>query len=292
MTKSYQDIYPEAPLLDSGSIDRQSAASLLSLDYFEAEPGEMPYEVFDQHHIVINLQTEPHRVEHWRDDEHHDFIYRKDEIIVTPAGVRSGWKWHAQSKAIIITLRPDALERFAKQELGILLTPRQLKEVGQFVDTDICQAGVMLLEALKSELGSAVMFESFARVFLTKLIQKYGLREKDEVAFTRSFTSAHYQRVLNYVADHFHSSITLEDMAGQTGISTYHFARLFKQTIGQTPHQFVMHYRVEQAKKQLGERDRPMIDIALSCGFADQAHFSRTFKQLTGLTPKAFRLAQ
>lgn len=275
--------------MNSHGLERPSAGELLTLEYFEAEPGEMPYAAFPQHHILINLCESPHRVENRRAEEHRDFIFQRDEIIVTPAGVPSGWKWHAKSKVIVITLVPEKLEAFARRELGIVLTDIQLQNIPQFIDKDICQAGVMLRDALKSKLGSAVMFESFARVFLTKLILKYGEQRKEDMAFSRSFTSAHYEQVLNYVATNFSRNITVESMAAQTGISTYHFARLFKQTLGQTPHQFVLHYRVEQARTMLADIERPMIDIALSCGFSDQAHFSRTFKLIQGKSPKSYR---
>ena len=84
MPRRYQDIYPSSPLLDSAALARPSAAELLTLEYFEAEPATMPTEVFDQHHILLNLRERPHRVENWRDGAHRDFTYHKDEIIVTP----------------------------------------------------------------------------------------------------------------------------------------------------------------------------------------------------------------
>ncbi len=289
MPNRYQEVYPEEPLINSIDVVRPLATELLTLEFFEAEPGEMPHEVFSQHHILINLRDEPHRVENWRDDEHRDFTYHKNEIIVTPAGVKSGWKWYAKSKVIVITLEPDKLEKFVQSELGILLTDKQLKDVPQFIDENIAQASVMLMDALKSDMGSAVMFESFARIFLTKLVQKYGLERGENVEFSKSFTSKHYKRVLDYIAKNYGQNIALEDMATEAGISPFHFSRLFKQTIGQSPHQFVMAYRVEQAKKMLADLDRPMIDIAHACGFSDQAHFSRVFKQIQGNTPKSWR---
>ncbi len=131
------------------------------------------------------------------------------------------------------------------------------------------------------------MFESLARVFLIKLIQRYGVERDEERAFSASFTPRHYKRVLDHVAAHYSGHITLEDMADVAGISPYHFARLFKRTIGQPPYQFVMAYRVEQAKKLMADRTRPIADIALACGFSDQVHFSRVFKRLSGTTRKA-----
>ena len=284
----YQDIYPSDPLIQSSDLVRPMAADLLTLEYFEAEPASMPTDRYSQHHIILNLKQEPHRLENWRDGEHRDFIYHQNEIIVTPAGIESGWKWHVKSKCIIITLKPDCFAKFAQTELGILLSTEQLKNLPQFLDEDITQSGIQLKESLQCDLGSQVMFESYARIFLTKLILKYGL-QKDEYDFSKSFTARQYKQVLDYIAVNYGKNILLEDMAAEASLSPSHFARLFKQTIGQSPYQFLMTYRIEQAKRMLGKPNTLMIDIALHCGFSDQAHFSRTFKKIEGLTPKQYR---
>ncbi len=286
---TYQEIYPSPPLINSADAARPLATDLLTLEYFEAEPDTMPTQVFRQHHVLLNLKDEPHRVQNWRDGEHRDFTYRKHEIVVTPAGVESGWRWYKRSKCIVVTLDPTKLERFAQSEVGVLLADSQLKDLPQFEDEDICQAGVMLCDALASqERGSELIFESLARVFLVKLIQKYGLRE-DDYNFSRRFTAEHYKRVLDFVSDNYGSSIAVEDMASKAGLSASHFSHLFKRTIGTSPMRFVLAYRVEQAKKRLALRDEPMIDIAMACGFSDQAHFSRQFKQIEGISPSTYR---
>ncbi len=289
----YQDIYPSTPLVDSAERVRPSAVELLTLEYFQAPPAAMPALVFDQHHILLNLKAEPHRVENWRAGVHRDFVFHQNEIVVTPAGVESGWRWHETSNVIVITLEPVKFGHFAQSEVGILLTDEQLQDLPIFSDPDICQAGIMLRDALDSDQpGASLIFESLARVFLVKLIQRYGLERNEDFEFSRRFTSKHYKRVLDLVAGQFHRTISVEELAAEAALSPSHFARLFKETIGQSPMQFVTAYRVEQAKKRLAEPDTPLIDIAHGCGFADQAHFSRVFKQAVGLTPKAYRDGQ
>lgn len=287
----YQDIYPSEALLRSFDVVRPRAAELLNLEFFEAEPAGMPTEVFDQHHLLLNFQERDHRVENWRDGVHRDFTYRLHEIVLTPAGIRSGWFWHARSKVIVITIDPVRLERFARSELGLILTDRQVRDVPQAEDVDLCHAGTMLLDALRSrDTGSEVMYESLARVFLVKLLQRYGEQRHESLEFSRGFTARHYKRVLDFVEANFATPITIEDMAREAGMSPAHFSRLFKEVLGESPYQFVMDYRVEQAKRMLANRDRPLIDVALSCGFSDQPHFGRIFKRLTGTTPKEYRV--
>ena len=290
--RTYQDVYPSEPLLRSSDLARPSAADLLSLEYFEADPAEMVEDVYAQHHVLLNLKETPLRVVNRRDGAERDFILEKDDIVVTPAGVKSGWRWFEQSKCIIVTLEPAKLERFAQSEVGVVLTGAQLQNLPQFKDPDICQAGVMVRDALAAGgVGAEVMFESLARVFLVKMIQKYAERSDEQIGFSARFTAAQYKRVLDHVATHFGATITLEALADKAGLSPSHFSRLFKETIGRSPMQFVMGYRIDQAKKMLAAVERPLIDVALSCGFADQAHFSRVFKQVESLTPKAYRKA-
>ena len=123
MPLKYSDIYPSEPLLNSEMMARPSAAALMSVRYFQAEPGRMPEEVFEEHHVLLNLNANAHRVQNWRDGERRDFTFRKDEIIVTPAGMRSGWRWYDTSDVIVITLDPAKVQQFAQTELGLLLDP-------------------------------------------------------------------------------------------------------------------------------------------------------------------------
>ncbi|NQY95537.1 MAG: helix-turn-helix transcriptional regulator [Henriciella sp.] len=291
--RTYQEIYPSEPLTRSGDQVRPRAADLLSLEYFEAEPATMPTEAFAQHHILINLKDTPHRVENWRGDEHRDFVFHKNEIVVTPAGLKSGWRWHEQSKCIVITLDPEKLAAFTQSELGLLLTDQQLHDLPQFEDADITSAAMMLLDALRiGGASSDVMFESLARVFLVKLVQKYGDNRAEEIAFSSSFTAEHYKRVLDFVAASYGKPIQIEDLAREAGLSASHFSRLFKSVIGDSPYQFLMRYRVERAEEMMLDPAKPLISIALACGFSDQPHLTRIFKQHHGITPKAWRKAQ
>ncbi|MFN3227714.1 MAG: helix-turn-helix domain-containing protein [Hyphomicrobiales bacterium] len=290
MPRRYVDIYPSLPLLSSDDAEHTSAAALMSVRYFQAEPASMPEDVFAEHHILLNLKEEPHRVLNWRDGETRDFTFSKNDIIVTPAGMRSGWRWFAQSDVIVVTLEPNKVERFAQTELGMLLDGQQFRDLPLFSDADLCAAGIMIRDALENDdITSAVMFEALSRVFLVKLLQRYGQRRPEEVALSARFTSSHYHRVLAFIRGRLDQTITVEELAKEAGMSPSHFARVFKETVGQTPMSYVMTYRIEQAIAMMREPSRPLGDVALACGFADQAHFTRSFKQLIGTTPRAYR---
>ena len=141
----------------------------------------MPNEVFAQHHILLNYREQPHRVINIRNGIERSFLFHHHEVVVTPAGVSSGWQWFDQSRCIVITLEPVLLAQFAQREIGMQLTPQQISDQPLFHDPELCHSAMMLFESLQQTAdshlgrqGSALVFESFARVFLVKLLHRFG----------------------------------------------------------------------------------------------------------------------
>jgi AraC-like DNA-binding protein len=95
-------------------------------------------------------------------------------------------------------------------------------------------------------------------------------------------------RALEFLAAHADQDPSLEDLARVSGLSAFHFLRVFRQATGLTPHAFVMQRRVRRAQELL-RRGLAPARAAAESGFADQSHLTRQFKRLTGLTPAAYR---
>lgn len=94
-----------------------------------------------------------------------------------------------------------------------------------------------------------------------------------------------------WIDAHSHRAITLEDAAGQAGISPFHFLRLFSEVLGVTPHQYLVRSRLRHAARRLADDDSPVTDIAYDVGFADLSNFVRTFRRAAGTSPLKFRQA-
>ena len=248
---------------------------------------------FAEHHILVNLRDPPQHVENWRGDTHRDYLINRNDVAVTPAGLASGWRWHGRSHCIVITIDPEALSRFAEKDLGLILTPKQLIDEPQRHDLDLSFAAQQLYEALATKAqGSDVLYEALARVFVVKLLRGYAEERASVTDPTAEFSASRYKSVLDYIAQNIAKSIGVEDMASAAGMSTSAFARVFKAAVGDTPHQFLSRYRIERAQDMMRDFDRPLIDVALACGFADQPHLGRVFKKVTGETPRAWRTRQ
>ena len=90
------------------------------------------------------------------------------------------------------------------------------------------------------------------------------------------------------IQDRFAQTISLGALAAEVGLSKFHLLRLFREEVGTTPHAYQLHLRVSRAREML-DAHVPAAEVALVCGFADQAHFTRAFKRIVGYTPGAFR---
>ena len=99
------------------------------------------------------------------------------------------------------------------------------------------------------------------------------------------------RRVQEYIAAHIHENLDIRTLAAHAGLSTYHFSRAFKASVGMPPHRYLLEQRVRKAAELIERSEQLLVNIALAVGFADQAHFSRTFHALVGLTPCQFRRA-
>jgi AraC family transcriptional regulator len=99
------------------------------------------------------------------------------------------------------------------------------------------------------------------------------------------------RKVCDYINDHIAGPILVADLCALIDRSEAHFSRSFKRTFGKSPHAFVIWCRLELAARLMQQTNASLSDIALRCGFTDQAHLCKHFRQSTGQTPAVWRRA-
>ncbi len=129
-------------------------------------------------------------------------------------------------------------------------------------------------------------------LLLTHLVQHYSNVQWQLPTVTGGLAPVALRNVLEYIEAHLGEPLLLCDLAAQVSLSEYHFARMFRQSMGVAPHQFVMQRRMARAKALLLSSNQSLTDIALACGFNSASHFSNRFKAAKGITPSQLRATQ
>jgi len=96
-------------------------------------------------------------------------------------------------------------------------------------------------------------------------------------------------RSRDYLADRLDQPMRLADAAREASLSLYHYHRLFTQTFGETPHDFLTRLRIERAKKMLAQGHLPVTEVCLSVGYESLGSFSSRFRTLVGYAPSEYR---
>ena len=95
----------------------------------------------------------------------------------------------------------------------------------------------------------------------------------------------------HWIDAHSRHEIDLGRIARESGLSMFHFLRIFANVLGVTPHQYLVRSRLRHAARLLADAERPVTDIALDVGFADLSNFVRSFHRAAGVSPRGFRKA-
>ena len=108
-------------------------------------------------------------------------------------------------------------------------------------------------------------------------------------AAVRGGLAAWQQRIVtSYIEEHLAEPVPLAKLAELAGLSTYHFCRAFKQSLGVPPHRYHTSQRIERAKTLLAKPVFSVTDIGLTVGFSETSSFTAAFRKATGLTPTAY----
>ena len=113
--------------------------------------------------------------------------------------------------------------------------------------------------------------------------------EVDEGPSPGALVAWQVNRVRAYIDTHLETSIQIRDLAVVARRSTAYFCRSFKTTFGETPHAFVVGRRLHRAAELMLTSNDSLSQVALACGFADQAHLCKIFRQRHGQSPAVWR---
>jgi len=207
------------------------------------------------------------------------------DVAIIPAGVTHSCSWDAPARFIVLAIEPTLLQQVGQDWVNpdqIELLPRFMSESDPFMQS--------ILSTLKGEveiggMGSHLVVDSLKTALAVHLLRNY-CATRPKSSYANGLPQRALTLVKDYIDGHLHQDLKLNELAAIAQLSPYHFLRLFKQSMGITPHQYILQCRLNQAKHLLQHSELSLVEIAIRTGFCDQSHLTRYFRRMLGTTPR------
>ncbi|MBD2463637.1 helix-turn-helix transcriptional regulator [Oscillatoria sp. FACHB-1407] len=240
--------------------------------------------------IVLSLSTQPHRIYQQIGDRHHIGLYHQGDLCITPSGIPSGYQAEGDDHYLYAQIPSRFLQQVVEEALELNLDRVEVVPTFQSRNPQLEQ----LLRLLQAELHQdgrmgRLYVESLTNALVVNLLRDYSTTQPHITQYDGGLGDRKLLQVTHYINEALDQDIKLADLAQLAGVSQSHFSRLFKRSMGLSPHQYLLQQRVERAKQLLKNTNQSLVEIALACGFDSHSHFTRQFRHITGLTPKAYR---
>ena len=213
----------------------------------------------------------------------HKSLIHRTQCCFVPAGADSEMEFPPEAGSFAIYFPPGSLAAMVDLDCATEIAPiigRRRERVAHLL-------GLIEGELVHPTFASEMMIDGLLRAIAGLLVEdrtgKPAESERVHLAPTK------LKRVVEFIEAHLEAHIGLEDLARLADLSPYHFLRVFKLATGETPYQFLRGRRIERARALLVGHDMPLAELALECGFANQAHFTAAFTRELGVSPGRFR---
>lgn len=275
-------IFPLLPLLSSQKLGWDG----IYVQSCRLPAWETPEHCSAHHVISVHNSKQAAQAERMLDGHSQNEQISDGEILLLPANVRHRCVWKQEINLIILHIDPKHICRLAHE----FINPDQVELIPQFPVPDplIYQIGLALKSELHSEgLGTRLYAESLFTALGVHLLKKYSTYPLKESA--HSLAKRQLQPAVEFINENLDKDLKLAEIAAVVNMSQFYFARMFKQHMGNTPHQYVIQQRVERAKHLLAISHLPVYEVAYQVGFSKQSNFTAHFRRATGVTPKVYR---
>jgi len=252
---------------------------------FPGAPELFAAPTLDRHYFSMTFEGAT-GVERDLDGERVRADFAPGQCLIMAAGRDNRWSWSRPTEEIHFYLCPDYLEAMAAE--ADAAAPR-LVESFAFADPTLARlAAAILGEVGQGGAHDRLWFDSAAQLFAAHILRRH-CEHTAAAPVQGGLTGRQLREVADFAAAHLGGEIALDDLSRVAGVSRFHFARMFKQSTGETPHRWLTARRIEAAKTLLRATDKPVGAVAADTGFASQSHFGQCFRRATGLTPGAWR---
>ena len=283
--EAYERIYKRSPITSSHAVGWNSLG--IAYDWFPVE--QVPKIISRQHAIGIFTDVPSPCIT----DRYIGGSFKQEEIVqgscvIIPATVSQYAEWNKETGAIMLSIDPTVFS----QTIYEVVDPDSIELLPLFstLDPFIYQIGITLKSALFKQTNTSRLYaETLVNSLILHLLENYTTSRPN---LTESLAGKLPQYKLQQITEHIDAyldrDLSLIELSSLVQMSPHYFSQLFKGSTNTTPHQYVIHCRIERAKKLIAQGKLSLAEIATKVGFVDQSHLHRRFKKLVGVTPKTY----
>lgn len=244
------------------------------------------------YHLITVYMGAPSRQQALLSGRNHNFLQTVGNVaVISAATALKSWYDEAEQDDIYLHLEPEFIRETA---LGADLNPDKI-EIVTTLDSRSpvieSMARMAFDELQRSDAMATNLYaDSVANILAVQLLREYSSEKMPpEKRYVSGLTNKKLALVLELIENDLSEDLPLKVLANAAGLSEYHFLRMFKQSTGYTPHQYVISQRIERARELLQKTDLTVTEIAYLLGFSTPAHFTHHFRRKTGFTPTEIR---
>jgi AraC family transcriptional regulator len=280
--------YPAAP---TGSLLLTSAPfgwGGIIVEQHRLPPTEMPEHSVVGHGISVNVGAQPTSFAWTRGrDGWDDRPTNPGHCRILTHGESHPSRWLQTYNEISLIISPQFVADVVRDGLAA----DRIKFVSRHsvVDPVIGDFATTFRAELTADAPNGVMYAETLTVGLVlHLLANYGVAKPKVPSPCGKLNAFQLRAVLECIESQLADDVSLLTLAQRAHISPFHFARLFRATVGVPPHRFVLRLRLERAVRFIKAGKMTLAQIAVECGFHDQPHFTRAFQRLFRMTPAMY----
>jgi len=252
-------------------------------------PQELPPGYAPGHWLGAFELDAPVKMEHrFPDERWHTSTLVKGGLFLYPAFADFTKVWKDPLPAVTMQIEPASIPGMLGQDLE----PQSLElRFGHYHEDPLL---VAMLQALKRDVAEGLprgrlYGETLATALIAHLFRHYGQKPLVGPPVRGGLSQRHLGRVRDYIHEGLGRALSLPELARLTGLSQYHFARAFRQSLGVSPYRYILQRRIGRACALLRATQLAITEIAVQCGFSSQSSFTTAFHRINGGTPAAYR---